>query len=283
MFLVTKVWYGFLARLIRAFDCLEKRRWSGSPLSCGKVFEKDKYLELAAGASMDIYPEIDQYEIRCCAAIDRAWLRELALHTQVIFKKSEVCFAHGRVLYSSLSKWLKDNAKIGQGDRVTVYETGTARGFSALCMAKALFDAGRAGVILTFDVLPHTVPIFWNCIDDLGGIRTRGELLRHWAYLCANYIVFIQGDTRLTLPSTNCSRINFAFLDGSHTYKNVMFEFSQISRNQESGDMIVFDDCNDQLFPGVVRAVSEICNEHGYRRLDLNASASRDYVVATKL
>ena len=45
---------------------------------------------------------------------------------------------------------------------VTILETGTARGFSALCMAKALEDSKKKGIILTFDILSHNKKSYWR-------------------------------------------------------------------------------------------------------------------------
>ena len=49
---------------------------------------------------------------------------------------------------------------------INIIETGTVRGFSALCMAKALSDAKFEGSIFTIDVLPHDKKMFWNCAAD---------------------------------------------------------------------------------------------------------------------
>ena len=61
-----------------------------------------------------------------------------------------------------------------------------------------------------------------------------------------------------------------------------MFEFEQIQNHQEKGDMIVYDDYTPNLFPGVVQAVDEICEQYDYKRIILNAGPERGYLVATK-
>ena len=124
------------------------------------------------------YSDIDNYERELGFEIDRTWLAELALHTQVVVKASEICYEHGRILYSCLSDYISRSQ--AEQERIAIVETGTARGFSSLCMAKALADADCQGVILTFDVLPHNVPMIWNCIDDLDKAKTRSELLTPW-------------------------------------------------------------------------------------------------------
>ena len=60
----------------------------------------------------------------------------------------------------------------------TIVETGTARGFSSICMSKALIDANTNGKIYTVDILPHDTKMYWNCIDDHDGMKSRKELLK---------------------------------------------------------------------------------------------------------
>ena len=241
---------------------------------------RETYQKLAKASAMQVYPEIDLFEHETGYAIAPEWLDKLALHTQVVIKRSPLCYAHGRVLYSALSRYL---ASIAASETINIVETGTARGFSSLCMARALEDTGRAGKVVTFDVLPHRSSIYWNCIDDLEGKKSREELLAPWKDLVHKYIVFVQGETRNTLPRVSVDRVHFAFLDASHTQSDVLFEFSHITGCQKSGDVVVFDDYTPTQFPGVVSAVDEICEKYGYSAKKLAAHSDRGYVVAVKL
>ena len=65
-------------------------------------------------------------------------------------------------------------------------------------MSKAINDAKVNGTIITLDVLPHNEKIYWNCIDDLEGKKSRAELLNKWPDELKN-IIFIQGQNRSTL------------------------------------------------------------------------------------
>ena len=97
--------------------------------------------------------------------------------------------------------------------------------------------------------------MFWNCAaDHTNGDQSRHNLLNDWADLTERYIIFMQGFTKHILPKISLTRINFAFLDGAHTYKDVMFEFNAISKRQKNGDIIVFDDYNEKHFPGIVKS-----------------------------
>jgi len=277
---------GVVSILIRLQHEIHRRlllHWDGFPFGKEPLATKTEYENLAKIVQQQKYPEIDAFEQQVGFAIVPSWLHELAFHTQVVIKKSPLCYAHGRVLYSALSAYLRDHPTKYPTDRLTIWETGTARGFSAICMAKALKDQNRAGTIVTFDRLPHHKPIYWNCVDDCHGPKTRAQLLAPWHSLMEDFVIFHQGDTRLELLKVQTSRIHFAFLDGTHSYKDVMFEFNQIRDHQQPGDIIVFDDYTPQQFPGLVKAVNEICGRHQYRRTVLRAHTGRGYVVAKKI
>ena len=249
------------------------------PLTTKPVATARVYRDLAAEVAAKTYPEIDKFEAETGHAIPNEWLHKLALHTQVVVKKSPLCYAHGRVLYSALSRYLE---KLSKSEQVNILETGTARGFSSLCMARALSDMNRVGKVVTFDTLPHRTPIYWNCIDDLEGKKSRQELLEPWSDLVQKYLIFVQGDTRNTLPRVNIDRVHFAFLDGAHTRADVLQEFDNIVAQQKSGDVVLFDDYTPTQYPGLVAAVDEICRKFNYVPEKLSAHSGRGYVVATR-
>jgi len=263
----------------RMGNFLIDRTGSSNPLVSKPIATEQTYRELAKTAAAQIYPEIDEFEIANAFAITPAWLHDLALHTQIVVKKSPLCYAHGRILYSALSRYLAENPRLS---KINILETGTARGFSSLCMARALSDMSRHGSIVTFDTLPHQVPIYWNCIDDINGKRSREALLAPWADLVQEYLVFLQGDTRMMLQRVNLGRVHFAFLDGAHTHTDVIFEFRQVAVDQRPGDIVVFDDYTPCQYPGLVKAVDKVCNLYNYAPKKLFAHSGRGYVVAIK-
>ena len=149
-------------------------------------------------------------------------------------------------------------------------------------MAKALEDNNKEGTIITFDVLPHDTKMFWNCIDDHDGPKSRRELLYPWNELVERYIIFHQGDTRIEMKKIKTDRIHFAFLDGFHTFQDVYSEFDQIKNNQRSGDIICFDYYTPHQYPGLVKAVDDICKNYNYKITKLQASNNRGYLVGIK-
>jgi predicted O-methyltransferase YrrM len=284
-FLIRKA-RSFALRLVTPirykFEKLANSIWYDFPFGISPKASKDNYLELASRTKKESYKEVEEYEKRTGFTIDVDWLQELALHTQIVVKESALCYTHGRVLYSALSLYLKKLKVDNNQYKINIIETGTARGFSSLCMAKALHDTNSQGLIITFDVLPHHAKMYWNCIDDLDGPKTRSALLKPWRSLVESFIVFIQGDTKLQLPRVQVERVHFAFLDGAHTYEDVLFEFHQIKNYQKKGDMIIYDDYTPSQFPGLVIAVDEICEKFSYEKEVLQAHSGRGYVVAIK-
>ena len=260
-------------------------RYNNQPFSNQPKSKLQKYYKLADEADRNTYSlsDVDLLEKQYGFSVDRIWLNYLALHTQIVIKKSELNYAHGRVLYSVLRHYLTTlNRNIKS---VNIFETGTARGFSSICMAKALSDSGYEGSICTIDVLPHFKKMFWNSpFDHTKGEQTRQNLLINWANLIERYIIFIQGYTRHIIPKIAMQRINFAFLDGSHTYKDVLIEFNMISKCQKKGDIIIFDDYNHKDFPGIVKIIDDIINKKNYEvKLIYNKKTSRNYAIAKKL
>lgn len=238
----------------------------------------NEYRMLHAEACSRQFPAIDELEAEIGFAIDRTWLDDLALHTQITKKKSSLAYPHGRLLYSLLRRYIDASGE----DFVTVCETGTARGFSALCMAKAISDSGVPGRVVTFDVLPHLTRHYWNCIDDHEGRKTRAELLAPWSELLRN-VAFVHGDTQLMLERVGLDRINFAFLDAQHVKRAVLYEFKIVSDRQRQGDMIVLDDVTPAAYPGVVAAVDEIEARSDYDFNRLALSDERAYAWGVKI
>lgn len=254
------------------------QRWDNDPLGSTPRASRETYLSLHDQVRGATFPEIDELEKSLGYALDSDWFENLALHTQVVVKDSDLNYQHGRILYSVLRDYL-DRYK---PQAVRILETGTARGFSSLCMARAISDSGQGGSIVSMDVLPHTKPIYWNCIDDCDGRKTRQALLSPWRELL-DLIVFIQGDTSEVLGRLAMGRVNVAFLDARHTYEMVMDEARYVMERQQKGDIIVFDDVTEALFPGVVAAVDEIGCRYPYSIQRITLTEQRGYAIARRL
>lgn len=87
---------------------------------------------------------------------ETSFINDLALITQVTKKNSEINWMHGYVIVKELKNYiLKNNDK-----KITVFETGTAAGFSAVIMSNILNRNNMTYEIFTIDIIPHNKPIY---------------------------------------------------------------------------------------------------------------------------
>jgi len=207
---------------------------------------------------------------------------ELGLKLQITIKKSLPMYLHGYVLSSALDKYLR-NYK----GKITILETGTARGFSSIIMAKMLKKYSMEGTIHTLDLTGHYDKIFGNCIKAAKLQRhiSRRECLEEWQKMEDTYIKFYQGDSIKTLQTLELPRINFAFLDGHHIYDYVKFELEYVSQRQQSGDIIVCDDYTLEQFPEIVKAIDNFVKNDLYNMKTFygnDGNKSRGYVYLVR-
>ena len=187
-------------------------------------------------------------------------INEIAKIGQICIKKSVLMWLHGYLLYVSLDSYLKKNPNI---ENINILETGTARGFSSLCMAKALKDNNRKGKIHTIDIIRNDIPIYWNCIKDEEGKHTRKDLFKNTKYHdLFDYIKCYTGRTKEIINSIKNDRFHFAFLDAQHDYVNLNYELNYVKERQITDDIIICDDYTTyhngiQQFPGINKAIDE--------------------------
>ena len=232
-----------------------------------------------AGGKKKKYPIIHDFEKASGYSIEKEWFHKLALHTQVVVKESQICYQHGRLLYSTLGEMCEKQSQ----DYINILETGTARGFSALCMARSLEDRKKEGKIITIDPLPHNIPMYWNCIDDSESEKSRAQLLAEYSKLIHRYIWFLEGKSKDVLNKLELSRIHFAFLDGVHEYGDLKLEIAYLVPRQKKGDIIFFDDFQENLFPGIVKAVKELAATGCYSLETITVNEQRGYAIGRKI
>ena len=243
--------------------------------------KKSQYLLLHKKAIKKENQKVINFEKKIGFFIDKQWFNDITLVTQTCIKNSELNFNHGRLIYSLLGKYIEDHSKKDLNN-LTILETGTARGFSALCMSKAINDRKMNGKIITIDCISHNDKMYWGCISDFDGVKTREELLSKWPEELSN-IVFIHGWTTETLKKIGINRIHFAFLDAQHTKNAVLEEFQFINKRQIKGDIVFFDDVTPNVFDGVCAAVEEIEIYYPYKIKYLPFDKNRGYAIATRM
>ena len=242
------------------------------------LLSRDEYLRLFNETKNEKSEEIDHIEKINGYFIEKNWIDDLALHTQIVKKKSKLNYHHGRLLYSILRNHIKQNSEL---KLFNILETGTARGFSSVCMSKALNDSQKIGKVYTIDIIPNNQKIFWNCIDDWDGKKTRIDLLYKWKKELEN-IVFLTGNCQSVLKNFHLDRINFAFLDAQHDYESIINEFNFIFERQQKDDLIVFDDVKFVEFPEISKFISELKSKLIYDINIISSSESRSYCLAKK-
>ena len=131
------------------------------------------------------------------------------------------------------------------------------------------------------DCIAHEEEIYWNCISDFDGPKTRAKLLANWNEEVAK-ILFIQGWTTNVIKRIGLNRINFAFLDAQHTKNDVMKEFHFVYRKQKKGDTIIFDDVTPGYFDGVCKAVDIIESQYPYKVNRFSSDKKRGYAIAIR-
>jgi predicted O-methyltransferase YrrM len=246
-----------------------------------KIDNGETYSELFLKIKDEKYLEIENLEKKMNHFLEKKWLDDLALKTQIVKKKSKLNYSHGRALYSILCNYLQNIIDKNINENVTILETGTARGFSAICMSKALNDKKISGKVITIDVLGHYKKMFWNCIEDETGQKSRFELISKWQKELEN-IIFLQGRSSVVLKLIGLTRINFAFLDGQHDGETIKQEFKFIKDKQKKGDIIFFDDINKDYFNELYNFVSEIKKSNKYLVNYIQVDQDRIYALATK-
>ena len=165
---------------------------------------------------------------------------------------------HGLLLYKLILQ------RSDQGRSVVVLDVGTARGFSAITMVRAMLDAGLDGRVLTIDVIDHHEPCNWHVAkqeadEPLAGIViTRSEIWRKWFQSEAARITPITGQSWRVLNDWSEGPIDVAFLDGDHTYETVRRELSLLDSLMVPEGVIILDDYH--LGSSVVRIHSRLIN-----------------------
>lgn len=255
--------------------------FTGNFITKTRKGSKEDYIQIFNIIKKKKYETIDNFiNKKNLKNIDQNFLNDLAFISQISIKKSEVNFQHGRLIYSILNDYI-NNKKKELKDFVFI-DVGTAKGFSSVLISKCGEDNKIRFKIFSFDIIPHNKKIYWNSIKDIDGKSTRKNLLKDFSKYTKN-INFIEGRTKKKfIEIEKYERLNFAFLDGSHDYDDVKYEFDFIKKKQKKGDIIFFDDVTEDHFDGIVRLIDEIKISGEYKIERINSTQYRGYALATK-
>lgn len=141
-----------------------------------------------------------------------------------------------------------------------VVEVGLAYGLSALAILQALQDNGT-GRLLSIDPYQNTD---WHGVA-LSNIRRAGLAARHEWIAEASY---------LALPDLLQRKltIQFAYVDGWHTFDYVLLDFFYLDKMLSAGGVIGFNDCG---LPAIDRVLSFLRTHRRYA--EIREGVPRDY------
>jgi len=272
---IKRLMHNYLQKLIR-YD-----GFADDQFTISSKTTKCDYERLAQQCQKQTFPVVDNWEKEMGFCISKVWLDELALVTQITIKESELNYQHGRVIYSTLRNYIQERLRKKNSPKIKILEIGTARGFSAICMSKAILDAHIDANIISIDPLPHNRQMYWNCIADIEGKSSRKDLLRGYQKELEN-ILFVQGHSPDSLNKLGIDRINFAFVDGMHKYPNILEEYKFIKKHQVVGDIILFDDIQSAEYSDVGELAKNIEKTGEYSLQEIWSNENRGYGVMRK-
>lgn len=150
----------------------------------------------------------------------------------------------GLIYYLILCHLKPDNENI-------IIETGTNWGSTTIVLGQALKDSGYKGKVYTIEIDPA---------------NHKKALYNLNAAMLEDYVCLIKGDSRLELPRimSEFDEIRVAFLDGSHLYDDVIFEFDIIYPLLTEQSIVIFDNTyqiaeehEDQRVNGALRYIQK--------------------------
>ena len=133
-------------------------------------------------------------------------------------------------------------------ERWWLLDVGTARGFSALTMARAMLDGELEGRVYSVDVIGHHEPLNWHgtkqeADEPLAGVEiSRSEIWGRWFAEESALVTTINGKSSEVLSNWEHGLIDCAFLDGSYTYEDVKGELEALDSLMADKGVIVVDD-----------------------------------------
>lgn len=231
---------------------------------------RSAYAYAFAAAREIPYPSVAAFEQRLGYAIDRQQLEEAARVLACPLKANPPHWQHGRVIYAAARAYLQG---LTPSSAVTVLDIGTAKGFSALCLLWALLDAGVTGQVHSVDVIDPTMRERRNTVAEVDGLLTLAETLAPWP--AAQSIAFAC-TTGLDWLTRSTDRVHIAFVDGKHDGYVVRQEGKVLSRRQQSGDLVIFDDVQ---IPAVSVAVVSLAE---WYQLEYVTAEPREYAIGRR-
>ncbi len=198
---------------------------------------------------------------------------------------------HGLLLY----KLIRERSNLNRP--LVALDVGTARGFSAMTMARAFIDGGLSGHVYTIDIVDHHESLDWHAAkhepdEPLAGVEmTRSQIWAEWSQESAGITPIVDKSTKV-LSDWNHGPIELAFLDGSHAYDDVKRDMNLLDPLIAEEGAIVVDDYHlgvsiaripSRLVNAVARRLRRVLETSWPRMGELMArvGADNEYAVVT--
>jgi len=225
----------------------------------------------------DIIQLYNDLNINC---IDNAVLRKLALELQINTSNPLPNYYHAHILYC-LTRHVAAG-KHANSTTINYFETGTARGFSLVVAALAASHERSILNGVSMDIVGHERLQFWNCLSDKSGRKTRSQLLEKYKDLLANCI-FLEGLSSHLLRALHIQTIDIAFIDGGHTYSDVLRELNYVMKRQGPNSIIIVDDVLSLKFKSIQFALDDFFLNGLYSVKYVKCSAERTLAILFRM
>lgn len=232
-------------------------------------------------SNRDRYTTVDAFERSQGFAIDLGRLENIAKTLACPVKVNPPNWQHGRIIYAIARRLQQERAGL---DGIFL-DIGTAKGFSAVCMAIARRDSGLTRAIVSIDKVDPLERVYRN--SRLEAIAERPLTVYEFTeWIQPGPIAFMGGGSeiyfRQALTRRDSPRIMFAFVDGKHDFEVVRNEGHWLANFQVAGDVILFDDVQIKPVAEAVEVFGELHSQYHIEYLDLNPVANRRYALATR-
>lgn len=136
-----------------------------------------------------------------------------------------------------------------------VVEVGLANGVSTLAILSALETNGGNGRLISID--PYQTA-HWHSVG-VSHVRRAGFAARHR---------HIELSDHLALPTllAENSQVDFAYIDGAHTFDHVFLDFFYLDKMLSPGRLMGFNDC---IYPAIHRVLRYLGTHRHYTEVDV--------------
>jgi predicted O-methyltransferase YrrM len=132
-------------------------------------------------------------------------------------------------------------------------EVGMAHGISTLAMLSALEQTG--GRLISIDIAQST---WWHSVGT-ANVERAGYANRHELIEAPDY-------TALPEVLRRNNDVGFGYIDGTHTFDNVLLDFFYVDKMIKPGGVIGFNDC---IMPAIHRCLNFLRTHRHYAELEV--------------